>query len=250
MAEFPLEPKLSKILLASVDLDCAYEITVIIAMLNVQGIFYRPNDNKFEADKKKNKFNDPYGDHLTLLNVYKEYKNQTDNFSTKEKENWCNKNFLHFRSLKKAEEIHRQLVLILERYHLYNVKEGSFVLSSAQKTKIIKAITSGYFTNIAKKNSGDGYRNLYDDRIVYIHPSSALYNKNPEWVLYNELIQTSKDYMRDISVINKKWLVEIAGTFYKVSDGVNKRQKNEKIEPIHHKYEDPNAWRLSKRKYN
>ncbi|KFG50265.1 putative ATP-dependent RNA helicase, partial [Toxoplasma gondii p89] len=42
MAEFPMEPQLSKMLLASVDLKCSDEIITIVSMLSVQNVFYRP----------------------------------------------------------------------------------------------------------------------------------------------------------------------------------------------------------------
>ena len=67
MAEFPLEPPLSKMLLTSVDFGCTEEIITIIAMLSVQNIFYRPKDKETQADQKKTKFNHFEGDHLTYL---------------------------------------------------------------------------------------------------------------------------------------------------------------------------------------
>jgi len=44
MAEFPLDPNLSKMLLTSIDLGCSDEIVTIVAMLSVQSVFYRPKD--------------------------------------------------------------------------------------------------------------------------------------------------------------------------------------------------------------
>jgi len=46
MAEFPLEPPLSKMLITSVDLTCSDEIATIIAMLSVQNVFFSPKDKK------------------------------------------------------------------------------------------------------------------------------------------------------------------------------------------------------------
>lgn len=74
MAEFPLEPQLSKILIASVDLGCAEEILTVVAMLSVEQIFYRPKEKQAQADMKKAKFFQPEGDHLTLLTVYQSWK--------------------------------------------------------------------------------------------------------------------------------------------------------------------------------
>ena len=79
MAEFPLEPPLSKMLLASVDLGCSDEILTIIAMIQTGNIFYRPREKQAQADQKKAKFFQPKGDHLTLLVVYKAWK--SNNFS-------------------------------------------------------------------------------------------------------------------------------------------------------------------------
>jgi hypothetical protein len=36
----------------------------------------------------------------------------------------------------------------------------------------------------------------------YIHPSSALFNKNPEWLLYHELVLTTKEYMRSVMTVS------------------------------------------------
>jgi ATP-dependent RNA helicase DHX8/PRP22 len=53
MAEFPLEPPMSKMLIASVDLGCSDEILTIVAMLSAQNIFYRPREKQAAADQKK-----------------------------------------------------------------------------------------------------------------------------------------------------------------------------------------------------
>lgn len=42
MAEFPLEPQLSKMLIQSVHLGCSDEVLTIVSMLSVQNVFYRP----------------------------------------------------------------------------------------------------------------------------------------------------------------------------------------------------------------
>ena len=235
MAEFPLEPKLSKMLLASVDLECSEEIITIVSMLSVQNIFYRPKDKQAQADKKKTKFVNNQSDHLTFLKVFEEFKkNHT--------QQWCSENFLQYRSLKKAEEIKEQLYKILNKFNLK-------IISTKNLAKVRKAITAGYFFNAARIDK-DCFRNLADDNSVYIHPSSVLFNKNPEWIVYHELIFTSKEYLREITAIDPNWLIDVAGKYYKICDpnSISKRQKGEKIAPLLNRFEDPNAWRLSKRR--
>ena len=64
MAEFPLMPNLSKILLAAASMGCSDEVLTIVSMLSVNHIFVRPKQQKNEADFAKIKFNDEFGDHL------------------------------------------------------------------------------------------------------------------------------------------------------------------------------------------
>ena len=114
--------------------------------------------------------------------------------------------------------------------------------------KVRKAICGGFFQHAAKKDPQEGYKTLVEGTPVYIHPSSALFNKNPEWVIYHELVLTTKEYMREVTAIEPKWLTEVAPTFFKIADAnkISKRKRMEKIEPLFNKYEKPDEWRLSK----
>ena len=236
MSEFPLEPQLSKMLLASIDLNCSEEITTIVSMLSVQNIFYRPKDKEEQADKKRAKFINYQGDHITLLNLYNAY-------SKVQTEEWCNENFVQYRSLAKAAEIKEQLVKILERYNLKIIScNGSY-------SHVRKAITAGYFNHVARCQK-DVYKTIVDDHEVYIHPASSLFNKNPEWVVYHEVVRTSKEYMRQVISINPRWLMDVAGKYFKVCDPnvLTKKLRNEKMECLAVRFGDPNEWRISKRK--
>lgn len=232
MAEFLLEPQLSKMLLTSVDLGCSDEIITIVAMLTVQNVFYRPKDKQGIADQKRSKFYQPEGDHLTLLTVYEAWKNNDM------RNNWCHDNFIHARAMKRAHDVRKQLLTIMQRYKLP-------ILSCGRDFKRVrKAITAGFFAHAARRDPKEGYRTLVDGQSVFIHPSSALFNKNPEWVVYHELVLTSKEYMREVCNIEPKWLVDVAPNFFMFSDPntVSHNKKQEKLEPLHLKHNsDPNA---------
>uniref|UniRef100_A0A182UC60 RNA helicase n=1 Tax=Anopheles melas TaxID=34690 RepID=A0A182UC60_9DIPT len=236
MAEFPLEPNLSKLLIMSVALQCSDEVLTIVSMLSVQNVFYRPKDKQALADQKKAKFNQIEGDHLTLLAVYNSWKN--NKFSNA----WCYENFVQIRTLKRAQDVRKQLLGIMDRHKLDVVSAGK------NTVRVQKAICSGFFRNAAKKDPQEGYRTLVDSQVVYIHPSSALFNRQPEWVVYHELVQTTKEYMREVTTIDPKWLVEFAPAFFRFSDPtkLSKFKKNQRLEPLYNKYEEPNAWRISR----
>ncbi|VDN95136.1 unnamed protein product [Brugia pahangi] len=239
MAEFPLEPSLSKLLIMSVDLCCSDEVLTIVSMLSVQNVFYRPKVDKQEiADQKKAKFHQPEGDHLTLLAVYNSWKHH--HFS----QPWCYENFIQIRTLKRAQDIRKQLLSIMDRHKLNTISCGRDV------QRIQKAICSGFFRNAAKRDPQEGYRTIVDGQNVYIHPSSALFQNQPEWVVYHELVMTTKEYMREVTAIEPKWLVEFAPSFFKMGDNtkLSAFKKNQTINPLYNKYEDPNAWRITRLK--
>jgi len=236
MAEFPLEPNLSKMLIMSVSLNCSDEILTIVSMLSVQNVFYRPKEKQAVADQKKAKFNQPEGDHLTLLAVFNSWRN--NKFSSA----WCYENFVQQRTLKRSQDVRKQLLGIMDRHKLDVVSCGK------STTRVQKAICSGFFRNAAKKDPQEGYRTLVDAQMVSIHPSSALFHRQPEWVVFHEVVQTTKEYLREVTTIDPKWLVEYAPAFFKFSDPtkLSKFKQTQRIEPLSNKYEEPNAWRISR----
>ena len=74
MSEFPMEPSMAKMLIASVEYECSAEMLTIVSMLSVPSVFYRPKERMEEADAAREKFNVPESDHLTLLNVFNQWK--------------------------------------------------------------------------------------------------------------------------------------------------------------------------------
>ncbi|VDM61265.1 unnamed protein product [Angiostrongylus costaricensis] len=236
MAEFPLEPSLAKLLIMSVELGCSEEVLTIVSMLSVQNVFYRPKEKQEQADQKKAKFHQPEGDHVTLLAVYNSWKHH--HFS----QPWCFENYVQIRTLKRAQDIRKQLLGIMDRHKLDLVSCGRDV------QRIQKAICSGFFKNAAKRDPQEGYRTLVDGQNVFIHPSSALFQNQPEWVVYHELVMTTKEYMREVTAIDPRWLVEFAPSFFKMGDStkLSTFKKNQKIDPLFDKYADANAWRITR----
>jgi len=237
MAEFPLEPQLAKVLLTSVDLGCSEEVLTIVAMLSVENVWYRPKDKAAAADQRKARFHQPEGDHLTLLAVYEGWK------AAKFSNAWCFENYVQARGMRRAQDVRKQLLGIMDRYKLD-------VVSAGRNYKVVcKAIASGFFTNVAKKDPQEGYRTMVEGQPVFIHPSSALFQQNPEWVLYHELVLTTKEYMRTIMAVDARWLVELAPRFFKPSDPtkLSRAKRRVRIEPLYDRFALPDSWRLTKR---
>lgn len=88
MVEFPLDPPLAKMLLIGSQLGCANEVLTIVSMLSVPSVFFRPPDRAEESDSAREKFFVPESDHLTLLNIYTQWKNNGY------RGDWCSEHFL------------------------------------------------------------------------------------------------------------------------------------------------------------
>ncbi|KAJ5088102.1 Pre-mRNA-splicing factor ATP-dependent RNA helicase-like protein cdc28 [Penicillium angulare] len=210
MAEFPTDPMLAKAILAAGQYGCVEEVLSIVSMLSeASALFFRPKDKKIHADSARNRFTvKDGGDHLTLLNIWNQWVDS--DFSVV----WAKENFLQQRSLTRARDVRDQLAKLCDR-----VEVSVSTCGASNFMPIQKAITSGFFPNAARlQRGGDSYRTIKNGQSVYLHPSSTLFEVNPRWVIYFELVLTSKEYMRSNMPLQAEWLVEVAPHYYKKKD--------------------------------
>jgi pre-mRNA-splicing factor ATP-dependent RNA helicase DHX16 len=113
------------------------------------------------------------------------------------------------RTMKTARDIREQLEKLLERVEI----EVSSNVNDLDSIK--KCVTAGFFYHTAKLQRNGSYRTVKNPQTVAIHPSSGLAKELPRWVVYFELVYTSKEYMRQVIEIKPEWLVEIAPHYYK-----------------------------------
>ena len=207
MAEFPVDPMMSKAILASEQFGCSEEVITICAMLSVNsGIFYKPKEKAYLAETAKKAFYLPGGDHLMLLNVYNQWVLSGYN------EQWCRENFVQYRSLKRARDVKEQLQGLLDRVEI------ELTSDPGNHIGIRKAFTTGYFYNVATFGRVAGqYTTARNKQSVVIHPSSSLKDREPppRWILYHELVYTSREYMRAVIEIEPDWLMELAEHYFK-----------------------------------
>ncbi|KAI9913675.1 hypothetical protein PsorP6_005171 [Peronosclerospora sorghi] len=217
MAEFPLDPMMSKALLASEKLGCVEEVLTVCAMLSINNsIFYRPKDKAVHADNARLNFaRGGGGDHIALMNVYNQW--VETNYSTQ----WTYENFVILRSLKTARDVREQLEGLCDRVELERSSNRS------DHEPIRKALCAGYFYNTAKLDNAGHYKTVKKAQSVHIHPSSCLIKLDevPRWVVYHELAFTTKEYMRNVIPIKSDWLMEFAPHYYKAKEVEDARTK-------------------------
>jgi pre-mRNA-splicing factor ATP-dependent RNA helicase DHX16 len=182
-------------------------------------VFYRPKDKAVHADTARLNFaRGGGGDHIALLRCYSDWA------ATDYNQTWCFENFVQVKSMKKARDIREQLEGLCERVEIdHNVSTRP----DQDMDAILKAITSGFFYNIARLSRTGDYQTVKQQKTVYIHPSSVLSKEDqpPEWLVFFELAFTTKEFMRQVAPIQPSWLVEIAPHYYKESDVEDRKTK-------------------------
>ena len=202
-SEFPLDPALAVMLISSPEFYCSNEILSITALLSVPQVFVRPASQRKRADEMKNLFAHPDGDHLTLLNVYHAFKGAEAQENPKQ---WCHDHFLSLRSLQSADNVRLQLLRIMERSELEMVSTP--FEDKRYYENIRRALCTGFFMQVAKKETQgkNQYMTIKDNQNVLLHPSTVL-SFEAEWVLYNEFVLTTKNYIRTVTAVKPEWLL-------------------------------------------
>jgi pre-mRNA-splicing factor ATP-dependent RNA helicase DHX38/PRP16 len=216
MTAFPMDPSLAKLIITAVEYACSEEMLTIVAMLSVPSVFYRPKERQEESDAAREKFFVPESDHLTLLHVYTQWK--VNHYS----DGWCVRHFLHPKALRRAKEIRDQIKDIMEKQKMNLVSCGT------DWDVIRKCICSGYYHQAAKVKGIGEYINLRTSVTIQLHPTSALYGLGylPDYVVYHELILTSKEYMSCVTSVDPHWLADLGAVFYSIKEkGYSARDK-------------------------
>lgn len=151
-------------LVISGDLGCSDEVATVVSMLSVPQVFYRPQDRAEESDAAREKFFVPESDHLTLLNTYLQWQRNSYGAS------WCERHFVHIKSMRKAREVRSQLVDIMKSRRI-----GVEIAGERNWDLVRKAICSACFYKSARMKGIGEYTNLLTGVGCNLHPSSALY---------------------------------------------------------------------------
>ncbi|CAN6993884.1 unnamed protein product [Brassica oleracea var. botrytis] len=206
MARLPLDPVYSRALILANQSNCLEEMLITVAMLSVESIFYDPpREKREEARTSRNHIASVEGDHLTYLGVYRESNEFLEAENSEEAEvdqtlrKWCKDNFVNSRSLKHARDIYRKI--------RGNVEQMGFNVSSCGNDMLEyrRCLAASFFLKAAQRQMDGTYRALESGEIVHIHPTSVLFRSKPECVIFNELMQTRKKYIKNLTRIDPVW---------------------------------------------
>lgn len=199
---FPLSPAMSRVILAANELGCLDEVLTVVSLLSIENLFHIPPNQQSQAETMLEKFHSNEGDTVMLLKVFKAFKRTWLVNRTGYKQ-WCIEHFIHAKNLRLARMIRKQLFDLCK-------DQGMKPSSCGHDTSILRrALTYGLFNNVATMWDGK-YRNKSSTNEIHIHPSSCLFKTRPECILYVEILETNKCYMRNCTLIDMSWVREIS----------------------------------------
>ncbi|KAK1761328.1 P-loop containing nucleoside triphosphate hydrolase protein [Echria macrotheca] len=212
MAELAVEPMMAKTLLSAPSFGCLSEMLTIAAMTSLGGgIWIQHEGEKKKTESARRKFATEEGDHLTLLNVYQAFVTKG-----RKESRFCHENLLNFKAMTRAVSIRAQLKRYLERFGI-SVDESlaTPAASTSKAEQIRRCLTTGYFAHAARMQADGTFCNVSGTNVLHAHPSSIMFNRKADWVIFHEVMETGdKTFIRDITKIEKSWLLEYAPAFY------------------------------------
>ncbi|EGX88889.1 ATP dependent RNA helicase [Cordyceps militaris CM01] len=217
MAELAVEPMMAKTLLSAPSFGCLSEMLSIAAMTSLgSNVWFHHEGERKAMESARRKFAAEEGDHLTLLNAYQAFVARG-----KKEAKFCHGNHLNFRAMTRAVSIRAQLKRYLERFGIVVDETLSQPQQQDRASKaeaILRCLTAGYFAHAARMQADGTFRNVEGGTVLHAHPSSLLFGRKADWVVFHEVMETNdKTYIREVSKTEKGWLLEYAPEFYQVT---------------------------------
>jgi len=208
LARLPVDPRMGRMLLEAAKQGSLQEVLIVASAMSVQDVRERPPERQQAADQAHAQWKDADSDFAGLVNLWRGFEEQRQALTASPLRNWCRRNFLNYLRLREWRDSHRQLSLICRDLQLTVNKEP------ADFPKFHKAILSGLLSQVGQKADEGDYLGARQRRF-WIHPSSGLGKKRPQWLMAAELVETTKLYARMVAKIDSDWIEPLAGHLIK-----------------------------------
>ncbi|KAG2411545.1 hypothetical protein HFD88_009101 [Aspergillus terreus] len=211
IAKLPLTPTLGRVLLAASENgpDCLSDVIDIISCLSVENIFLNTTseDKKEEAEKARRDLYRREGDHLTMLATVQAYAAENT-----DRKAWAERHMVSHRAMQSVMDVRKQLTTQCRQAkllpHPNDTRGQSSVTREPSPVLILKSFLTGFATNTARLVPDGSYRTVVGNQTVAIHPSSVLFGKKVEAIMYNEYVFTNRSYARGVSAVQMDWVGE------------------------------------------
>ena len=191
-------------------------MVTLVSILSAEKIWLSVPSSDTNRQKKleniKKEFSVPNSDHLSLINVYNEWKRNGY------KDSWASKNFILLRAMKNIRNIKDQLEEVLDKVTYDNIKDYFKSATGDTNThverKFRRCLTEGFYMNVARKisSNSEGQYITADEQVMVKVDKWTCFEMNenyPDWILYTELAGSAsgnKGIIRLASEIKVKWI--------------------------------------------
>lgn len=198
MVAFPLEPRISRIIVESIMRypDVLEEVLIAASFLSANSPFILPPGEEMEARRAHHTFRDIQGDFVSYLNLFYAFE------KTENKENFCHLFYLDERIMKEIENIDLQLKDIVAHMNIPVIAGGS-------KSDYLCCISAGMIQFVCVRVKRDTYKSLTADNI-FIHPGSVMFKQDPLYIVAGEIVKTSRMYAMSVSPLTKNILNQLS----------------------------------------
>jgi len=199
MARLPLDPPVARMLIYACDNGALPEVLIIAAALSVENPWgYR--------EQRPAHFRHPESDFMSYISLWKAFHGNLHRkrFTKRELESFCERyNLLPLR-MREWFDAHRQLELICHSISTRSFKSKN----QAAYDTVHKSLLAGLMHGIAFRVDKGLYNGIQSGEIRPF-PSSVLFSKDASWVLFHEIVETSKVYGRMAAIIKPQWIEEL-----------------------------------------
>lgn len=211
MANLPIDPCISRLLIEAMNNNCLKEVKILASALSIQDPRIRPADKEKQADEAHQKFAHKHSDFMALLNLWAEFHQPDESQSWSRLKRFCKSHYLSFQRMREWIDLHDQLCRIITKYPEFtdNTTDPSY-------EQIHKSILSGFLRNIAKRKEKKIYQGA-GNRELMIFPGSNLFKNSGEWIMAAGFMETNRLYALSVANIDVDWLEPAAGSLCKYS---------------------------------
>ncbi|MEU7557225.1 ATP-dependent RNA helicase HrpA [Streptomyces eurythermus] len=212
LAQLPVDPRLARMVLEADKNGCVREVMVIAAALSIQDPRERPADKQAQADQQHARFKDETSDFLAYLNLWRYIREQQKERGSSSFRRMCKQEYLNFLRIREWQDIYTQLRTVAKQMGIHLNEDD------APADRVHVSLLAGLLSHIGMKDVKDGNKNEYlgaRNAKFAIFPGSALFRKQPKFVMSAELVETSRLWARVNAKIEPEWVEPLAGHLLK-----------------------------------
>lgn len=213
MARLPVEPRISRMILAAIDEQAVIEVMVIASALEIQDPRERPMDKQKAADEAHQQFKNEDSDFLTLLQLWDMWHERKKALSSGQLRKWCKQNFLSWMRMREWVDVHRQLRDLLKDSGDKKLEKSAGLHPVKDRRNdfaaIHRSLMTGLLANLAYKSAEREYTGAGGNKLN-VWPGSGLAAKKPKWFVAAELVETSQRFARTLARIQPEWIEPLA----------------------------------------